>query len=306
MRNITLVDISRFDFNLAVTFVALWEERSVSKAAQRLSLSQSAVSAALLRLREAAGDPLFTRSRGGMQPTARAIAMAAPLETGVEMIRAAFRPEAAFSPATSRQHFSLGMSDDFQVAVGPLIARRLSEEAPYVSVVFRQTNRHTVQAAFEADEIDFAVVVSPPARSWLQREEIGESGYACLLDLEACGLQPPLSLDDYLALPHVLVSFSGREGIVDHALRKIGRKRRVQTALTHFAALPPFLTGMPVIATIPAHAALSVAAVSRLSVCAAPLDLGHYTVSLLWKRTADNPWMRHTIRKAFEEVLHRT
>ena len=300
---ITMVDISRLDFNLATTFLALWEERSVSKAARRLSLSQSAVSATLARLREAADDPLFVRTRDGMQPTQRAIAMAEPLQSGAALIHSAFSSVTAFDPATSRQHFSLGMSDDFQIAAGPLIARRLAAEAPRVSVTFRQANRHRGEALFEAGEIDFAVVAQPTVHSGLLQQQIGHSGYACLLDPAACGITPPLSLEDYLTLPHILVSFSGREGIVDQVLKKIGRTRRVQSALTHFSALPPFLAGTRAIATLPLHAARSLAAVSDLTVCAVPIDLGQYSVSLLWQRMADNPWMRQVVSDAFQGVL---
>lgn len=299
MPKITLNDISRFDFNLAVTFLAIWQERSVSKAAHRLSLSQSAVSAALLRLREATGDPLFVRTRGCMQPTPRAIAMAAHLESGLGLIHQAFATDDTFDPATSRRHFSLGMSDDFQVAVGPAIARRLAREAPHVSVVFRQTNRHTVEGAFEAGEVDFAVVAGPPVRSWLERQEIGESGYACLFDAAACGVTLPLTLDTYLALPHVLVSFSGREGIADQVLKRMGLSRRIPAALTHFSALPPFLRGMAVLSTLPSHAAVSLAASSGLTACPAPFDLGRYPVSLVWKRESDNPWFRRVIAETF-------
>lgn len=300
---ITMVDISRLDFNLATTFLALWEERSVSRAAWRLSLSQSAVSASLARLREAADDPLFVRTREGMQPTQRAISMAEPLQGGTALIRAAFSAVTAFDPTTSRQHFSLGMSDDFQIAVGPLIARRLAAEAPRVSVTFRQANRHQVETLFEAGEIDFAVVAQPTVRSGLQQQEIGQSGYACLLDPAACDTTLPLTLEDYLTLPHILVSFSGREGIVDHVLKRLGLSRRVQSALTHFSALPPFLAGTPAVATLPVHAAARLAAVSGLAFCAAPIDLGRYSVSLLWQSKADNPWMRQIIRDAFQEVL---
>ena len=300
---ITMVDISRLDFNLATTFLALWEERSVSRAARRLSLSQSAVSASLARLREAADDPLFVRTRDGMQPTPRAIAMAEPLQNGATLIQTAFSTVTAFDPATSRQHFSLGMSDDFQIAAGPLIAKRLAAEAPRVSVTFRQANKHRVEALFEAGDIDFAVVAQPNIRSGLQHQEIGQSGYACLLDPAACGLTLPLKLEDYLTLPHLLVSFSGREGIVDHVLKTLGHARRVQSALTHFSALPPFLIGTRAIATLPLHAAQSLAAVSGLTVCAAPIDLGQYSVSLLWQRTADNLWMRQIISDAFREAL---
>lgn len=296
---ITMVDISRLDFNLATTFLALWEERSVSRAAKRLSLSQSAVSASLARLREAADDPLFVRTRAGMQPTLRAIAMAEPLQDGVALIHTAFSTVTAFDPATSKQHFSLGMSDDFQIALGPLIARRLASEAPRISVTFRQANKHRVEALFDAGEIDFAVVAQPSVRSGLQQQEIGQSGYACLLDPIACDVPLPLTLEDYLRLPHLLVSFSGREGIVDHVLKARGYSRRVQSALTHFSALPPFLIGTRAIATLPIHAAYSLAAVSGLTVCPAPIDLGEYQVSILWQRTGDNHWMRQVISDAF-------
>ena len=298
-----MVDISRLDFNLATTFLALWEERSVSRAAHRLSLSQSAVSASLARLREAADDPLFVRTREGMQPTLRAIAMAEPLRDGVARIHTAFSTVTAFDPATSRQHFSLGMSDDFQIAIGPLIARQLAAEAPRISVTFRQANRHRVEALFAAGEIDFALVAQPNVRSGLQQQEIGRSGYACLLDPVACDLTLPLTLENYLSLPHLLVSFSGREGIVDQALKDLGHSRRVQSALTHFSALPPFLIGARAIATLPIHAAQSLAAVSGLTVCAAPIDLGDYFVSIPWQRTADNPWMRQIMSDAFLAIL---
>lgn len=307
MRKITLIDISRLDANLATTFLALWQERSVSKAAARLSLSQSAVSAALTRLRDAAGDPLFVRTRGGMRPTPRAIAMAEPLETAMALIRDAFHIPAAFDPASSRQHFSLGMSDDFELAIGPALFRRLLAEAPQVSVVFRQANRHTVEAMLEAREIDIALIARPQGRSWLAGEVVGASGYACLLDPAACGVGLPLSLDDYLALPHVLVSFSGREGAVDDGLRAIGRSRRVHTALTHFSAVPPFLRGMRAVTTIPSHAAAALAAATGLALCPPPIDLGRYAVSTVWRRDTDSDpgsaWMRGLIRDACRAIF---
>ncbi|GLQ63921.1 LysR family transcriptional regulator [Gluconobacter cerinus] len=298
-----MIDIARFDFNLITTFLALWEERSVSKAARRLSLSQSAVSTALGRLRDATQDPLFVRTRDGMQPTQRAIAMAEPLQCGAGLIHKAFLAGAVFDPATSHQHFSIGMSDDFEVAGGPLIAQRLATQAPHISVTFRQANRHTVETLFETGEIDFAVVANPVLRSGLLQQDIGTSGYACLLDPEACGITLPLSLETYLALPHILVSYSGRKGIVDQVLKKMGHERRVQSALTHFSALPAFLIGTRAVATLPLHAARSLATISELTVCPAPVDLGRFSVAYLWQRTADNSWMRQIISEAFCEAL---
>jgi LysR family transcriptional activator of mexEF-oprN operon len=304
MSNIKLSDIGRLDFNLAITFLAIWQERSVSRAALRLSLSQSAVSAALARLRDATNDPLFIRTKGGMEPTARAISMAGQIHEGVELLRRALVVEDQFDPARSERHFSLGMSDDFEVALGPAIAARLLANAPNISVVFRQANRHTVEQMLDAREIDLAIASGVPVRSWLVTEDLGRSGYASLLNNELCKLALPLSLEDFLSLPHILISFLGREGIVDAALKTIGRNRKIHTALTHFSSLPAYLGSMRVIASLPSHAARALSANTGLDLSPVPLDLGTYMVSMHHRRdVAEDPairWIKGVIHEAFE------
>jgi DNA-binding transcriptional LysR family regulator len=307
MSNIKLSDIGRLDFNLAVTFLAIWQERSVSRAATRLSLSQSAVSAALARLRNATNDPLFIRTKGGMEPTARAISMAGQIHQGIELLRQAMVVEDTFDPATSTRHFSLGMSDDFEVALGPGIAARLLASAPAVSVVFRQANRHTVEQMLEARDIDLAIASGVPPRSWMVTDDLGRSGYASLFNNRLCQLPLPLSLDDFLGVPHILISFLGREGIVDSALKTIGRSRTIHTALTHFSSLPAYLGSMRVIASLPSHAARTLADNSGLDMSPVPLDLGTYIVSMHHRRdVADDPalrWLKGIIREAFEATV---
>lgn len=307
MQKIDLNDITRFDFNLAVTFLAVWQERSVSKAAQRLSLSQSAVSSALTRLREVAGDPLFIRTKGIMQPTPRAERMAPDIEAAIVMLRDAFLARPTFDPALSKRRFTLGMSDDFQVVIGPEIVRRIAEDAPGVTIGFRQSNRQVAGAMVESNEIDLAVVASWPKRSVLAHEDVAEGGYACLFDPAACGFAGALTLNTYLALPHVLVSFSGREGIVDEALKAKGLTRNVQTSLTHFSALPAFLTGRRAVATLPSHAADRLAAHTSLDVAPSPLDLGRYIVSTIWRPNLNgddaNIWIRTIVRNVIQEML---
>lgn len=304
MRDITLTDISRLDFNLAITFLAIWQERSVSKAASRLSLSQSAVSAALARLREVANDPLFLRTRTGVEPTPRAIAMAGQIAEGIELLRQALVVDEGFDPATSSRHFSVGMSDDFEVAIGPAISTALLNAAPNASIVFRQANRHTVEAMLQTREIDLAVTGGMPARHGLVSEEIGRSGYATILNNDLCGVALPLSLADFLSLPHILISFSGRQGIVDEALKTIGRTRKIHTALTHFSSLPAYLGTMRAIASLPSHAARAIAASAGLSISPVPLDMGTYAVCMLCRRdVSQDPaiqWLKTIIREAFE------
>lgn len=101
----------------------------------------------------------------------------------------------------------------------------------------------------------------------------------------------------------MLVSFSGRTGIVDTALRTLKRERHVYAALTHFSAVPAFLANTRAVVTLPSHAAAALARMSRLSACAVPLDLGRYPVQLLWRRDSDGEsamgWMREQIKQAF-------
>lgn len=299
-----LHDLARFDLNLAVTFLALWQDRSVSRAAGRLSLSQSAVSAALARLRAAARDPLFVRMQGTMAPTPRAIAMAEGLLQGTLLIREAFRRGEGFDPASCRRGFAIGMSDDFQLAAGPWIAQAVARAAPEASVILRQTNSQRVERQFEAGELDLAVVAGLGPRPGLIRQEAGSAGYLCLLDRARAGVELPLTLEAYLELPHVLVSWSGREGIVDPALRAIGRTRRIGVALTHFAALPPFLLGARAVATLPAHAARSLARATGLVAVAAPVELGTFAVSVCSARNMQGDpaiaWIRGIVA---EEVV---
>lgn len=304
MNSIALNNAARIDLNLTTTFLAVWQERSVSKAAVRLGLSQSAVSGALARLRDAVGDPLFVRTSTTMEPTPRAIEIAPLLERALAQLGEALTPKTAFDPATIARAFTIGMSDDFMLACGPAFARRVAVEAPAASVIFRQCNSQTVEAMLEAREVDVAMVAAPRLRSRVMRhEDIGSSDYRCLVDPAAIGKTLPLTLDAYLGLPHVLVSYSGQSGIVDQALKGIGRQRQVMTALTQFAALPSFLLGVAAVATLPGHAAVALARVSRLQTFVPPIALDRYRVSLAWRSDmdADPPtrWVRTQLQMAW-------
>lgn len=302
IRKINISDITRFDFNLVITFLALWHERSVTKAAARLSLSQSAVSASLSRLRQAAGDLLFIRTRQGMEPTQRAIDMVESLFEGATLIYNAFISENEFDPARCNRHFSIGMSDDFQLALGSEISKQIQAIAPDASVVYRQTNRYTAQQMLENNDIDLAIVTASLPRRGLWQEVIGEGGYACLCDAQSCGFSENPTLEEYLSLPHILVSYSGREGLVDEILSIMGRSRKIQTALTHFAALPPFLLGSKSIATIPSHAAISLAGYTGLTIFEAPLELTAYPIIATMRLSSQKDtallWLFQIIKQA--------
>ena len=305
MNDFTLLDIRKLDLNLATVFVALWRERSVTRAAERLALSQAAVSSALGRLRRAVHDPLFVRTRGQMTPTPRAQAIAPALEAHLGALAACLRGDDSFDAAQSTRRFVIGASDDYELALGPDLLRRVRAAAPQVTITFRQTNQYLIEHMLDAREIEIGVVARAPAARWIHATRIGRSGYACLFD--ARRVEPPLSLDAYLELPQLLISYSGQSGVVDEALRRIGRRRTLLASLTHFAAVAAFLEDTEAIATLPSHAAAALARSAGLRTCAAPLELGRYDVHLAQRRdTLTDPglaWLGEQLRASAAAVL---
>ena len=301
-------ELRKIDFNLGVVFLALWQERSVTLAARRLSLSQAAVSASLTRLRATAGDPLFVRTRTGMEPTPRARAMAEPLGQQLANLHDLMLAQLTFDSRQSKRRFTLGMADDLELALGPRLAEILAEEAPGVSIVLRRVNRYTVEQAFDERDIDLAMVSGPLGRMAMGQEKLGELGFACLIDAQRLKVKLPLTLDAYVGMRHVLVSPLGREGIVDASLRALGLHRRIQTALTHFSALPAFLMRLDAVATAPTPTCLALSRMAGLQVCAPPLDLGSFNVDMLWRRDSAGDvgleWMKEQFRRAFSTIAN--
>ncbi|WP_294325698.1 LysR substrate-binding domain-containing protein [uncultured Sphingomonas sp.] len=306
MQIIGLNDTARVDYNLVTAFLAIWRERSVSRAAAHLNLSQSAVSGSLARLRRMVDDPLFVRSRDGMQPTPRAIEIAPSLEAALAQMHDALSPQRAFAPAELARALTIGMSDDFMLACGPALLHRVVAAAPRASIIIRQCNRQTVEDDLESGRIELAMVASPARRSRTTRQlEIGTSGYRCLVDPAWADVLHPMTLDAYVGLPHVLVSYSGRSGAVDQALAAIGCTRHVAAALTQFAALPSFLLGSARVATLPSHAALALCRHTPLHSFDPPMAMERYPVALLWRRDRDadptSGWLRELLRDAWRE-----
>jgi LysR family transcriptional activator of mexEF-oprN operon len=301
MPNIYETEFRRADLNLIVTFCALMEERSVTRAAGRLRLSQAAVSAALGRLRVLFDDPLLTRTAGQMRPTPRALQLERDLAPAVAIMHGAIVGLNSFDPTEGRPRFVLGVSDDVEAAVLPGVIARLSRDHPKVSIVARQTNQLLAGEQLERDEIDLAIVATPQTAPEYEGETLFTSSYSCLYDGDRLGLGSPLSLDDFIDTPHLLVSYSGTRGAVDDVLEPQGLSRTVIASSTHFSSLMVTLKSVDALATIPTHAALAFSTVTGLTVSTPPIPMADYTISTLWsRRRSRDPrllWLRALLRE---------
>lgn len=278
------MNIARVDLNLLKAFEALHDESSASRAALRLGVTQSAMSAALRRLRELYGDPLFVRTGRGLAPTLRANQLKPVVSEALDKCRQSL---AMVDPRASHYQgraVSVGLSDDFEIAYGRRLIEEVAQRAPGLRLIFRQTHSQIVGEALLQRSIDLAITAGGFAERLLSRQVLGEGHYLCLVDpLTLRAGQRRISLDEFVAREHVLVSSQGFIGITDEGLAALGRSRRVCASTSHFAALPHLLKGSEAVATIPAHAARSIATLTGLALLPCPLDLPRYPIELGWR-----------------------
>jgi DNA-binding transcriptional LysR family regulator len=293
--------LRKLDLNLLLTFSVLMRERHVSRAAQRLFVGQPAMSGALARLREALGDELFVRAGRGLEPTARARALAEPIERALESIDRAIHEKQPFAPAHHDGIFRIGLPDNQEIAIVPALTGRLRRVAPHAVLLVRAADYASMTDLLDSGEIDVAVSIARPRSSRHEREALFSQGYACLFSRRQLRLKPPLTVDAYCAHPHALVSFTGElEGVVDVALARIGRSRRVAVAVPRFATLPHVLEQAPLIATVPEPIARCFARAHALALSPPPVAMPPRTVSLVYRRRdagdAAHAWFRAQVK----------
>ncbi|MEO9454199.1 LysR family transcriptional regulator [Chromobacterium phragmitis] len=282
MMSIREKDFRGVDLNLLVTLAVLLRERSVSRAAACLHLGQPAVSGALARLRELFGDELLVRVPQGMAPTVRALALQSELTPLLERLQTLLFAEASFEPASAARAFSLGMSDWVEIWLAPKLLPRLRALAPKLRIALETTDPFTGSAMLEQGRMELGVSVFAPGPAWQQTRPLRSMGFAVVYDPKQLPLPAPLSLDDYLAHQHALVSYRGaRQGTADRALAERGLSRVVSHTASRFASLPPLLKALPLLATVPEALADEWVASHGLCASLPPLDLPPFTVSLI-------------------------
>ncbi|MBC3362772.1 LysR substrate-binding domain-containing protein [Pseudomonas sp. SWRI154] len=281
------MNIADVDLNLLKAFEALHDESSASRAALRLGVTQSAISAALRRLRGLYDDPLFVRTGRGLAPTLRANQLKPVISDALDKCRQSL---AMVDPGANNyegRSVIVGLSDDFEIAHGRRLIEEVARRAPGLRLIFRQTHSQIVGRALMERSLDLAITAGGFTERLLSRQVLGEGDYACLVDPASLTEGPySLTLQAFVAREHLLVSSGGFIGITDEGLAGLGLRRKVCASTTHFAALPFLLKGSQAVATIPEHAAKAIAALSGLALLPCPLALPRYPIELGWRTHA--------------------
>jgi len=300
-------DLRHADINLLVVFETMMRERNVTRAGERLFLSQAAVSGALARLRAMFDDALFIRTGRLMEPTARAEEIHARLTPALEGIAQALSCSQTFDPRSSDACFHVGLSDDVEYALLPTLLKPLRSEAPNVTLVVHRVDQWQLPQLLANGDISVGISLAQelPANSRCRRLRPMKSRV-----LRADSASGPLSLEEFCRRPHVVVSTQGSvTDEVDRALARLGRQRRVVLAVSQCSVLPGVLAGSDLLAVVPDYVAQTLLAHPGLYSDCAPLSLASPDLCMAWRGTHhDDPrerWLRDCFSRHLAQPVER-
>lgn len=296
-------DLGHLNLNLLVALDALLDTRNVRRAAERCGVTQSAMSHTLRQLRELFDDALLVRAGNQMLPTPRAESLVQPLRKALLAIEGVLKAEASFEPRTATRRFSIAASDAVAVTALPAFLALLAKEAPSVDVDVVPVERERAAAQLESGELDVLLVPVAPEGAGLRSRALYPTELAVVLRADHPAVGARLDLDTYCALPHALISVTGRgPGLVDELLAKRGRTRRIALRIPYFLAAPALLAHTDLVLTAPRKAAEHFARPLGLRVVPAPIPLPRGKISMVWHERYESDvasrWLRDAIVRA--------
>lgn len=292
--------ISRFDLNLFVVLDTIASEGNITRASQKLHLTQPAVSHALGRLREQLGDPLFVRQGTQMLPTPYARTLLGPVREALQALEKSIAEEPAFDPATARRTFHLGLRDVFEATMLPPLVTRLQQEAPGIELASVRIDRRDVESELAAGTLDLALDVPLAMGETIRQRRVSRDRLVVVARPDHPALGEMLDLDTYLAQSHVLVS-SRRKGwgLEDHELNREGKRRHIALRCQHYFAACRVVSRTDLLLTMPEQYARIASAQYGNRIHPFPLPTQALDAHLYWHAGADrdpaNRWLREQL-----------
>ncbi|WP_431258823.1 LysR family transcriptional regulator [Roseateles chitinivorans] len=301
------MDTSRIDLNLLVTLEALLNERNVTRAAARLSLSQPAVSAQLARLRDVFDDPLLLPAQRGMTPTAKALSLLEPLRLALDQVRNVASSHLNFDPATADLTVTIAASDYLQTSVLQPLVLRLRREAPGIRIAVRHMDPAQHAAQMARGDVDLGLMqpieAAPSLRMRALFHEryvlIARRGHPALAGKPGGQAIGKLSAKAFARLEQVIVSLAGGafSTPVDQALAGLGLKRQVVLSAASFLFVPDIVSRSDLVALVPERLVKGRAA--GLQVLTPPLPIEGFDIAMVWHERnqghAAQRWLREQV-----------
>lgn len=294
--------LQRMDLNLFRIFAVIYRERNLTRAAEQLFLSQSAVSHALSRMREQLDDSLFVRDGQGMRPTPLASRLWPDIEHALQLLQQAVQRSTAFEPSRDLKQLTIAMNDEIEPLFLPKIMHWLQQHAPTAQLNSVRIERHNLRSDLSAGRISLAIDIAQPAEPGIQHQ--------CLLHDEFVVVsgqvvaQQALTADHYMTAQHIVVSArrTGR-AVEDLYLSRQGIERNIKIRCQQYETACRMVLDSDLLLTMPKHLADQVNAHLNTAVQALPIAIDGIELHLYWhtdhEQDAQLAWCRDQLLDLF-------
>jgi DNA-binding transcriptional LysR family regulator len=307
------------DLNLLRVFDEVMAEKSLTKAARNLSITQPAVSNALRRLRETLGDDLVRREGHGIAPTPFALMLWPNVRQALDQLQSALVPQ-QFIPTEARNAFVLAMADATAAELMGGLGQALEHHAPKVSIRVLPLTTRDPRNMLNEGTADLALGYFPAVLADLtakaqsgeavafEHHRLYDGEYVCVMRRGHPLAQKNITLDEFCSARHLLVSFSGRPyGFIDEALTSIGRHRRVVMTVNQFFTAGRVVVNSDLLTVLPKHFVPTTGIADELFMCELPFKVPTLHVDALWHRRkhaqSDHVWLRENLIRIAHDVF---
>lgn len=307
--------LENFDLNLLISFDALIRERNVSRAAEKLHISQPAMSNSLRRLRDYLGDPLLVRTSRGMEPTEKALELEPLIRQSLSFAQSALSPSDTFKAEQSDRIFRILVSDYVEGTLISTLVNRLQTLAPNITLDILTLSDGSFQD-LEKGSIDLAINRFDSIPQSFHQRLVWQDSFSCLLSSKS-PLATDLNLETYLKAPHLWVSKTGigvgrgmsegsQRGWVDDELASLGFERNIRVYTRHYQNVPLLLRQTNMVATIPTRAAMLYKDVPELAIVEPPFNIEPIEVTMVWSpvlhHNSAHQWLRDILMTCAAEL----
>jgi len=294
------------DLQFLYLLEALFEERNVTAAADRLGLSQTALSHALARMRVRFADPLFIKTSSGMQPTPMAERMALSAKRALEVVRQEILRVQPFDPLTSDRRFTICLSDMGGAVLLHRIVKAMARNAPNVRIQALQVVPGEIATELESGGIDLAIGYYPDIKGPLYQQALFRRDHVCIVRSDHPTIDDALSLEQFVATPHVLPTIiSAANKFVDDELAKLGLRRQIALEVPYILAVPNIIAETDYIAMVPAELAELSKRVAPVRSLRMPIEPPLLVIQQYWHRRfhadPDGKWLRTIVSETLAE-----
>ena len=300
------MELRQIDLNLLVVFNQLIADRRVSTTAEKLNLSQPAVSNALKRLRVILKDELFVRTSRGMEPTPYALHLVEPIAYALSTLQSALNRRDSFDPVSSKRTFNLAVTDIGEIYFLPTLLENISRLAPNIKINTLRHNSGNLNDDMASGNVDIAIGLLPGLGTGFFQRRLFKQRYVCMFRNDHPMAKSPISLAQYKSLSHVgVTSLNTGHGEIDDWMNRKGIHRHIHLNVPHFVAVGHILQSTDLIATVPERFAQKCTDPFQLNLSPLPFKLPEITINVFWhskyNREPANMWLRQLLVNLFGE-----